>query len=554
MARRVLRLPVIALILALVSASAVHAQGLETPAPQSGWRFADVTVDPRFPTAGQVTTVSFTVEDEAGRPIPGLAVSADLRAPTTAYGADPPEPILTTTGTPAGAPGRYQVTLPLNEVGRWWAEIQVDDSHGGRAHLNEFLLVDPSAGPTAAPSSEPLFLPADAWGAFYRLDPRTGSIVTLAGQEVIHAGGRWWLTDTQLEPKGSVSVRSGGTWRLRVDLTDGLTGKRVSQVDLGDVAASVYVGSADQPAIATALAFAPDASRLYLYWARQVGDEWRAQLAAVNPATGEVVARRALPGTLLGDGVWARLDLTPDGSTLIVAEQVVHAAAVSGFRIQLLRTDSLDLTIEHRLVDGSADPLTNCLLPYPGTTGPVAGSTGLRYALCSPTGHAAGIAVVTWDPVAGSVVSVVDLGRLGAGDPYYVDGALAADGRHFFVANALSHRIAEIDLLAGTVVREAAIGDQGEPSTWSRLRNWLFGLVRGEARAGVLLDADLALSPDGRELYLVSAAGSGDAGDGIWVIDTATLHPTGHLLASESVSGLAVAPSGDLAVVRRGLN
>jgi len=547
------RAAVVALMLVLVAGIAP----VPTAASAAPWRFSGATLEPSDPTVGDVATLRFNVVDDQGAPVPGLSISAELRAPATSYDQSPTDPVLTTVGRPAGDPGNYVIEVALNEPGRWWLDVQAIDSTGQTATTSEFLVVSPSSDVPQASIGSTVFLRADAWGAFYRLDPSTGSVITLSGQQLLQVGERSWMGAARLTATGPVSSLYGGTWHLTVDVNDSLTGASVVALDLGDIRASVQVGSADQPAIATSLAAAPDGSRLYVYWARQLGQGWMAHVLSVNPADGKVVQQRDLVGAITADVFWARLDVTPDGRELILAEQAIRSTSApvgSGYRLTVLRADTLATVAEHRRVPATADPLTDCLLAFPGPAGPVGDQSDLRYSLCSPDGQPNSPKLVTWDPRSGGVVHQVSLDDIALGAPSYVDGVASPDGRRFYAVNTATWRVAEVDMVTGMILREANFAPPPpSPPPWDRFFNWFLGIVSSRAVAAPAISPGVSIAPNGQQLYLVAARGDGhDTGDGVLVIDTASLQVIGHLLTGQQVTAIMVAPTGQLIVREAG--
>src|SRR5699024_1587245 len=134
--------------------------------------------------------------------------------------------------------------------------------------------------------------------AYYRVDPQTGSVVTLEGDELFRVGDRWWLANIRMDSKGSVSREYGGTWTLQIDLMDAIDGTDVATIDLGEIRANVFSGSREDPAIASSLAVSDDGASVYVYWARQLGEGWLARVAKVNTATGELQEQRILNGAV----------------------------------------------------------------------------------------------------------------------------------------------------------------------------------------------------------------------------------------------------------------
>ena len=547
------RAAVVALILVLVA-------GL-SPGPAAAgaapWRFIGVTLEPSEPTVGDVATLRFGVVDDQGALVSGLSISAELRPPATSYDQSPPDPVLTTVGRAGSDPGHYVIQVALNEPGRWWLDVQATDGSGRLATTSEFLVVSPSFGVPQASIDQPVFLQADVWGAYYRLDPTTGSVVTLNGQQLLQTGARAWIGGARLTATGPISSLYGGTWHLTIDVNDSLTGAPAVELDLGDIRADVQVGSADQPAIATSLAMAPDGSRLYVYWARQLGQGWLAHVLSVSTVNGKVVRQRDLIGAISADVFWARLDVTPDGQELILAEQAIRSSAApvgTGYRLTVLRADTLATVAEHRRVPATGDPLTACLLAYPGPAGPVAGRSDLRYSLCSPDGQVDTPKLVTWDPLSATVVHQVNLGDVAVGAPANVDGVASPDGRRFYAVNTVTRRLDEVDMISGAVLREANFAPPPPtPPPWDRFLNWFLGMVSSRAAAAAATSSGVSIAPSGKELYLVVAGGSGhDTGDGVLVIDTASLQVIGHLLAGQQVTAITVAPTGQLVVREAG--
>jgi nitrogen fixation protein FixH len=553
---RALRLLTI-LLLALAST----AFGAKTEAAPSAaaatWHFADIELSNDSPALGDVEAVRFAVVSASGATVPGLQVEATLNRPRSGDTAGPMEPILSTIGHELTTAGHYEVSLALNQPGQWAIEITARDSSGS-AQLTRVISVNAQPDGSAPAIDDPDFLPAEAWGTVYRLDPTTGSVASLNGGAVVHAGGRWWMTDTQLVPLITLDPLYGGRWQFTVSLSDGVTGQSVSPVDLGAIRASVFIGSTDQPAIATAVAMAPDGKTVYIYWARQLGQGWLAWVARADPLSGKLLQQRMLQGAIAADSTWAQLDVTPDGTQLIVSEQVVQSTTITGYRLTTLDAASLDTVEEFRRTNAPDDPLTQCLIPYRGETGPVLDNGALRYSLCSPTDNSQDVALVTWNPLSGSVSHLTDLSSLAGANPLYVDGVASPDGHSFYAVNTVAQQIAEVNLTNGAIVKQTAFStvDQqnANPSPLDRLKHWLLGEIAPAARAGILIQPGVNIAPDGGSLYLVSPTSTSGhaAGDGIWVLDTTSLRVTSHILSGQTIAGMVVTPDGRLAVVHLG--
>ncbi|HLI51043.1 MAG TPA: hypothetical protein VKU87_04560, partial [Thermomicrobiaceae bacterium] len=231
-------------------------------------------------------------------------------------------------------------------------------------------------------------------------------------------------------------------------------------------------------------------------------------------------------------------------------------APSSGYRLTVFDAATLATLAEHRNTIAPNDPLTNCLLAYPGPDGVVGGDTALRYSLCSPTGQADDPALLIWNPFSGAVVKQIDLSGLADNDPSAVYGGATSDGKMFYAINTGSQRIVEIDLDKGKVVRDASFAAapsaDASSSAWDRFRNWLTGLAVSTARAGVLLDSGMAIAPGGQSIYVAAPGSNGNPSNGVLVIDTQTLKVSAHLLAGQNVAGLTVTAGGELIVRQPG--
>ncbi len=553
---RALRLLIILILVLCGTASGAIAKAAASGLPVT-WHFSDVSLSNNSPALGDVESVRFTIVDASGSPVVGLDVKATLNQPADTGSDSGASPILSTIGRSLDAAGQYEVSMALNQPGQWLIRIDAGNSLGD-TQLTQVVSVDPTPDGSVPEIRNPVFLQADSWGTVYRLDPSTGSVASFNGSDVAHAGDRWWMTDSQLVPLETANPLYGGRWELTVSVKDGVTGESISTVDLGAIRASVFIGSTDQPAVATAIALSPDGTRLYVYWARQLGQGWLAWMAMADPVTGEVLQQRMLQGSITADSTWARVDVTPDGGQIILAEQIVRSTSITGYRLTTLDADSLATIEQFRRSTAPNDPLTHCLIPYRGPTGPVEGEDDLRYSLCSPSPNSQDVALVTWNPLTGEATHEVDLSSIEGSTPFYVDGVSAPDGRHFYAVNAEARQVAEIDMTTGKIARQAgfAVSDQQSPdqSPIDRFKKWLLGEVSSNALAGVLIEPGVTIAPDGSSLYLVApSASSGDStGNGIWILDTASLHITNHILSNEMVAGVVVTPDGQLAVVRKG--
>ncbi len=553
MPARLIRALVLILVATSITAPAALADS-ETPVGNDGaLRFVDVQITPDDPTAGSVAIVRFGIEDEDGEPVSGLRASGLLRAPSTMEDDAPPPPTLTTIGRELSDPGRYEVAVALNQPGRWWIEVRVDNEAGQISRYDHFTTVDAVDEPVPATTSEPIFLRGDEWDLFYRIDPDTGSVAELEGSDVFQVGNRWLITDFHLQERGSISPAYGGTWRLHVELRDAISGNSLTTINLGDVRANVHRGSQQDPAIATAITIAPDGSAAYVYWARQLGEGWVSHLVEADPLTGQVRNERILNGAISSNGFWAEIYLRDNGA-LLVAEQVVELASVSGYRLSLIDRGSLDIVSQFRHTDARENPLTHCMLAYPGPVGDISGEDGLRYSFCSPPDHDGERALLIWNPVTGEPESTVNLASIVNTDAAYADGVASPDKTRFYAVNTRTLRVVEIDLATGEILRERSLlpDDDDDPSTLDRLFDWVFGASTHSARAAGAVEPGVAISPDGDTLFVI--ANPENREPGIMVIDLEHLEIINSLKTGESVDGLTSTADGRIVVIQRESN
>ncbi len=511
---------------------------------KAGWRFVDVAVEPAAPRAGDLLALAFTVLDEAGQPVSDLAVTGMLRAPITAYDQRPPPPTAVVRGQASGPPGRYRVQLPLNAPGRWWVDIELSAADGRRDRLSRFVEAGPRFRVPATESHDLVFLRGERWQTYYRLDPATGLVALLGGEEVLRAGQRWLVAERRLSSVGRVSPVYGGRWNLSLLLTDAQTGERAGEVQLGQVRAAVQGGSASTPALVSALVPDPNGIRLYVYWAWKLGQGWNAQIAAVELAGGNVVVARELPGALQGDRVVPQLAVTENGEYLVLAEQVVRVAPGSQYRLSVLSTAELEIEASHR---SSASARAGCPITYPGLSGLASGPELRWFTLCASDG--AGPVLLLWDPRAGHVVQQVDLAELKTSQP-----AVATDGRTLFAVALWTPRVVAIDLSTGEVRRAqpAALDGEREDSPIRRIIRWLIGAVAPGARAATQPSRWVVADPDGQRLYAVAPVGGAQSfGDGVWVLDTKSLTVVDRWLVGHPIVAVTVTSRGKVVAIER---
>lgn len=511
---------------------------------RAGWRFVDLAVEPAAPRAGDLLALAFTVLDEAGEPVSDLAVTGTLRAPITAYDQRPPPPTAVVRGQASGPPGRYRVQIPLNAAGRWWVDIELSAADGRRDRLSRFVEAGPRFRVPATESHDLVFLRGERWQTYYRLDPSTGLVALLGGEEVVRAGQRWLVVERRLSPVGRVSPVYGGRWNLSLSLTDAQTGERASEVQLGEVRAAVQDGSTSTPALVSALVPDPGGAWLYVYLSWKLGEGWNARIAAVELAAGNVVAARELPGALHGDRVVPQLAVTDNGERLVLAEQIVRVAPDSGYRLSVLRTAELEIEASHR---SSASPWAGCPLTYPGLSGLASGPELRWFTLCPS--DAAGPVLLLWDPLAGRVVQQVDLAELKTPLP-----AVATDGRTLFAVALWSPRVIAIDLSTGEVRRAqpATLDGEREESPIRRIIRWLIGTVAPGARAATQPSRWVVAGPDGRRLYAVAPVGGAQGfGDGVWVLDTGSLAVVDRWLVGHPIVAVTVTAGGTVVAIER---
>lgn len=513
-------------------------------------RFVNVQIEPEEPTAGSVATIRFQIQDPDGNPVAGLRASGLLRAPSTAQDVSPPQPTVTTIGRELSDPGYYEVAVALNQPGRWWIEVRVDDQSGNIARFDHFTIVDAIDSPVPASTSEPIFIRSVEWNTFYRVDPDTGSVVELPGESLFEVSGRWWLSEFTIQERGSISSSYGGTWRLHVQIRDAISGNVLTTITLGDIRANVYGGSQQEPAIATAISIASDGSAAYIYWARQLGDGWIAHIAEADPLTGEVRNQQVINGAIVSNGFWAEISIRDDGQ-ILVTEQVVELVSVSGYRLSLIDRATMDITTQYRRTDARDDALTHCMLAYPGPTGNVAGDEPARYSLCQPPESNGSRTLVVWDPESGETRHTIDLNTVAGENASHLDGVATSEGTTFYAVNTRTLRIAEIDLLTGEITRERSLlpEDDEDPSTLDRIFDWVFGGWSTPAQASGMIEPSVAISPDGEYLYVISNPENREPG--VLVIDLNQLEIINSLKTGENVDGIIATTDDRLVVIQR---
>ena len=512
----------------------------------AGWRFVDVAMEPVSPQAGDLLRLVFTVLDEAGQPLPDLAVTAALRAPITGYNQPPPPPAAMVRGQASEQPGRYQVRVPLNTAGRWWVEVELNAADGRHDRLSRFVEVAPRFRIPATSSQDLVFFRGERWRTYYRVDPATGQVALLGGDEVLRAGPRWLVIERRLSPLGRVSQAYGGRWNLSLLLTDGQSGERVSEVQLGEVRAAVQDGSSSSPALVSAVAADPSGARLYVYWAWKLGQGWSAQAAAVELSSGAIAATRALPGALLGDRVVPQLAVSGDGQRLVLAEQVVRVQPQSGYRLSVLRAADLEPEASHRSAGAETSPWAGCPITYPGMSGLAAGPELRWYVLCA--GGEPRPTLLVWDPVPGRVIQQIDLSELKTATP-----ALATDGQVLFAVASWGPEAIAIDLLTGEVRRaHSTTTEEPHTSPIERIIRWLVGAVVSDARAATQPSRWAVAGPEGQRLYVVApVGGTSGFGDGVWVLDASSLAVVDRWLVGHPVVAVTVADGGTVVAIER---
>jgi hypothetical protein len=547
---RVIFALVLFLAAGMLTAPAAFADHDPSAAHGAPLRFEDVQISPEQPSVGSVATVQFRIETSSGEPVSGLRATGVLRAPSTIEDDAPPPPSLTTIGRELADPGTYEVAVALNQPGRWWIEIRVDDTTGNVARYDHFILVDSVEQPVPATTADPIFIRGDDWNTYYRIDPNTGSVFELEGSDLFKVGDRWWLTDFNVQERGDISSEYGGTWRMSVDIRDAISGNTLTTIQLGDTRANVYGGSQDDPAIATAITIAEDGSAAYIYWARQLGEGWIAHLVEADPLTGDVRNSRVLNGAIASNGFWAEVNVRNDG-TLLIAEQVVELASVSGYRLSLLDRGTLDIVEQYRRTDAREEALTHCMLAFPGPVGEIAGEDGLKFSLCSPPEIESDRALVVWDPLTASLQLAIPLDDLINPDPTYTDGIASPDKSTFYAINTRSLQLTEIDLESGETLREANLlpDEDDDPSTLDRFFDWVFGASTDPAQASTSVEPGVAISADGQTLYAIVSPE--DREPGILVIDLVRLEIIDSLKTGERVDGIITTDDGRLVVIQR---
>jgi hypothetical protein len=510
-------------------------------------RFTAVEVSPEQLVSGGIATATFTILDPTGEPVSGLRPTATLREPSSAYDESPPTPALVLVGQELETSGAYEVSIALNEPGRWWIELRVENEEGQRGRHDHFAVVLDETEPEHNGSSEPLFIRGEEWESFYRIDPETGSVSTIVGGDLFKVTDEWWAVSSTLERRGSVSRDYGGTWRLRFEIRDALNDEFIQTVEAGEIRANVYAGSDNEPAIATSIAIDPEDGTIFIYWARQLGQGWIGTVARANPETGELEERRIVNGAIASNGFWAELYLI-DQNQVALVEQVVQFASIRGYRLTVFDRENLEIVAQFRNPEARNHPLTHCVLSYPGPIGAVDLAPGHRYALCSPPGTGSDVVLVVWDTRTGEPIHTIDLDRIAAGGAQFVDGAASPDGRFFYAVNTRTLEIVEIDLLAGAITREAELRtDETDASTLDRLFDWFFGSTPSNDNVANAIESAVTISSDGDLLYIISQPDEEDAT--VVGVDTDTLEVTRNLTTGDQLNGIIATQDGGLALI-----
>jgi hypothetical protein len=541
-----MRRPLFALLLLALVLLATSTP-VDLRAQQPVLRIQSLVVRPETVATGDVATVEVVVVDRTGAPRSGLALHASVW-PTTSPAATAPEAIAEVRTVTEQEPGRYQLSLPLNEAGTWRILVRASDGIETTQAEADVFVAPRLASPPA--TTDAVLLRGNSWVSVLRFDPDTGSVVRLLGETVVRAAERTYVVRRSASPVGSISRLYGGAWGVSLAWTDALTGEE-QRFDFDPVRASLQPGSTSTPALSLAVVGFTTQPRLLVYRAARLGESWRADLFLLDLESGTLVAQRSLPGALQGTQVVPRLEVAAS-QRIVVLERALSLDGSGEVRLSLLAFDTLEPEVTRRwLVASVASGDVDCLA-NPDADGGVLGDQSVRwFAWCHDvTGPWLGL----WDLATGALVARVNA------DPATTVALPAPQGELLYLVDVQRRRIAAIDAETGVPYEGGSSPDvaRSERSWWQRVAERLVSPVR--AAETVALRA--ALSPDGRHLYVVYPL-SGDLGDGLWVYDTATLQPVTHLLpgwlvrgvvvsAQETVVAVAQRPRGDQLIVLAG--
>lgn len=319
----------------------------------------------------------------------------------------------------------------------------------------------------------------------------------------------------------AVTEHRGKSWvtsLVRLDLTDGTVSKPLSVFD----APAPWGANVN-------LALSRDEKRIYLV--RTFDDKVGAdspiatRVAVVQTEPLEVQEVWEIGEPIIAESVWSDVLVAPNGQELYLLETLwkqdgnpgldfVSVGLEDGqvhFKTELVR-DTLDTgcDVRWRFVPNGTDLWTWC-------------STKVQYL----------------DPDTGKISFELPLQDplKGIGLAEYV---LAKDGKTLYMALPMSREIIVADVEARTVVRSVQLQDRALAPNFGRTLAQLFYNTADAKMGGRPM---VAMNLDETWIAFTEIK-SYDAGDGVWVVDLATLEPKGHWLRGQEISSVRASQDG----------
>jgi hypothetical protein len=384
-------------------------------------------------------------------------------------------------------------------------------------------------------------------------------------------GGGWWCVCLT----GDRPLSQGPTTVTVVVTAFDATGTEISTATVGTYGPGLTDPETAELGAPISVSAWPAAEpgRAFVGWAVRTADGWTSGVDLVDLTDGRIVATLRLPDLPLvldaadaADGLrptWAdapRITAAPGGAS-IVASQVRGITLDRHWFIDLdrLTPERWYVTIENdrfspawafRTGEGTFDPAW-----CPGIFGEGFAGPEVFVAICPSEGV---IRRSVRDGVPWQDIPIPGLAQ----DSFVT---YADDGSTRYLWHPFSRTLQVVDLLGGRVTATleissevAATGPSGDPLSdlVAQLRGFagrLADRLAPPAAAKVFLDPALAISPDGRRLYLATVTGtsieSAGGSGGIVVIDTGTLAEVDRWAPLADVTSVAVSRDGSLVYV-----